>query len=591
MSGRRLAAGGVLLGSALWTGLSPGGAGAARLLEADWIEARSPHFRVLGSADAPVEETATLLERHHAIARAALPEWSAPADRLRVLVLSARDLRGSSTHNSGLYRRGAGHDDILVRAPGPTSLPTIVGHEYGHALLRRQHPGASRCVSEGWADFWSTAALEGATAILGRPPRHWRLARRDDGASLLALIDPAEPPAGAAGKRFYARCWAAMHFLALAEAIPRAGGLGSTRLFRLLDLVDSEPEEPRAALAVTRNPGGGSGEDTSGTNATEPVRRELEALQPRFEAYLEEPRLPSLSVPLEIAWSDPGARLQRIPAALGVATLAASLLDRGELELARHTLARAQALDPDHGLVLEGLGRLKRLEGDPYRALDLLSRARAADGASDEIVTSLSVAALAAASSPARSPDAFDLDLLPALPELAPTWIELAAIFAQRGDPDRAVEASERAVALRPEEGWTRLLLARALLAAGGGDQAAAAARTAATLTLSGDDPVEHNNVCWYGALSSFAAIVLPVCDRAVELRPAHGLSRDSRAVARALTGDRAGAIADLETSLAAEGDLAPEIRAQRTAWLDQLRRGLDPFDAALLDRLSDLPF
>jgi tetratricopeptide (TPR) repeat protein len=589
MSGRRLAAGGVLLGSALWTGLPPG-AGAARLLEADWVEARSLHFRVFGSPDAPVEETATLLELHHAIARAALPEWSAPADRLRVLVLSARDLRGSSPHDSGLYRRGAGHDDILVRAPGPTSLPTIVGHEYGHALLRRRHPGASRCLSEGWADFWSTAALEGSTAILGRPPRHWRLARRDDGASLLALLDPAEPPAGAAGNRYSARCWAAVHFLAFAEPNPPAG-LGSTRLFRLLDLVRSEPEEPRAAPAVARNHGGGSGEDTTGASAKEPVRRELEALQPRFGAYLEERRFPSLSVPLESAWSDPGVRVQRIPAALGLATLAASLLDRGELELARQALARAQALDPDHGLVLEGLGRLERLDGDPYRALDLLSRARAAGGASDELVTSLSVAALAAARSPERSPDAFDLDLLPALPELAPTWVELAATFAQRGDPDRAVEACERAVALRPEEGWTRLLLARALLAAGDGEQAAAAARIAATLTLAGDDAVEHNNVCWYGALSGYAAIVLPVCDRAVELRPGHGRSHDSRALARALTGDRAGAIADLESSLAAEGDLEPEVRAQRTAWLDQLRRGLDPFDAALLDRLSDLPF
>ena len=67
------------------------------------------------------------------------------------------------------------------------------------------------------------------------------------------------------------------------------------------------------------------------------------------------------------------------------------------------------------------------------------------------------------------------------------------------------------------------------------------------TFTAATDDPDANNAVCWVGSLDGFAEIVLPACDRAVELAPDDGNARDSRGVARAITGDVQGAIVDFE--------------------------------------------
>jgi hypothetical protein len=70
-----------------------------------------------------------------------------------------------------------------------------------------------------------------------------------------------------------------------------------------------------------------------------------------------------------------------------------------------------------------------------------------------------------------------------------------------------------------------------------------AAERLDPTLDVSA---VEWNNLCWYGTLWGFAAKVLrPACEKAVELDSANGEIRDSRGVARAVTGDFTGAIED----------------------------------------------
>lgn len=55
------------------------------------------------------------------------------------------------------------------------------------------------------------------------------------------------------------------------------------------------------------------------------------------------------------------------------------------------------------------------------------------------------------------------------------------------------------------------------------------------------------NHLCWLGSVNEFAATVMRACEQAVELAPnaRKGLWKDLRGLARALTGDTAGAIAD----------------------------------------------
>jgi WD40 repeat protein len=92
------------------------------------------------------------------------------------------------------------------------------------------------------------------------------------------------------------------------------------------------------------------------------------------------------------------------------------------------------------------------------------------------------------------------------------------------------------------------------------------------------------NSICWFGALEGFAPQVLPICEEAVSLSPDDTAIIDSRGLARALTGNIQGAIADFER-FAAETteDL---LRTQRQRWIAALAAGEDPFTPEELETL-----
>ncbi len=86
---------------------------------------------------------------------------------------------------------------------------------------------------------------------------------------------------------------------------------------------------------------------------------------------------------------------------------------------------------------------------------------------------------------------------------------------------------------------------------------------------------------------------MLDACDTAVKLAPEDGNIRDSRGLARALTGDVSGAIADFEFAIAQwKATVASaKLIATRTQWVEVLRAGTDPkavFDAATLEGLRE---
>jgi len=114
------------------------------------------------------------------------------------------------------------------------------------------------------------------------------------------------------------------------------------------------------------------------------------------------------------------------------------------------------------------------------------------------------------------------------------------------------------------------------------------------------DDDFLNNNVCFAGGTDQFASLVLSACNRAVSLNPYNGQYYDSRAVARALTGDRQGAIADFKfymqwatnQYLNAQG-VSANVQAQykhyvdeRNGWIQKLQAGQNPFDIRALQAL-----
>ncbi|MBN3897857.1 MAG: ribosome assembly protein 4, partial [Nostoc sp. NOS(2021)] len=93
------------------------------------------------------------------------------------------------------------------------------------------------------------------------------------------------------------------------------------------------------------------------------------------------------------------------------------------------------------------------------------------------------------------------------------------------------------------------------------------------------------NTLCRNGSLQKQAADVLPACEQAVALVP-DGKNRDSRGLARALTGDTQGAIEDFEAYIAQTED--KDSKAQRQRWVKDLRAGKNPFTDAEIKKLRN---
>ena len=84
------------------------------------------------------------------------------------------------------------------------------------------------------------------------------------------------------------------------------------------------------------------------------------------------------------------------------------------------------------------------------------------------------------------------------------------------------------------------------------------------------------NFLCWFGSLQGYPAEVMDACEKEVALEPDNGGYRDSRGLARALTGDTQGAIEDFQAFVDWTDD--DKQRLQRQSWIDAIRAGKNPF-------------
>lgn len=102
-------------------------------------------------------------------------------------------------------------------------------------------------------------------------------------------------------------------------------------------------------------------------------------------------------------------------------------------------------------------------------------------------------------------------------------------------------------------------------------------------------------NLCWVGVLADKASTVLDACEKAVKLAPDNGGYRDSRGVAKAMTGNLEGVIQDFETYVewapTAKRKRPQERIDRRKLWVQQLKKGGNPFSeknrTTLLDELK----
>jgi tetratricopeptide (TPR) repeat protein len=95
----------------------------------------------------------------------------------------------------------------------------------------------------------------------------------------------------------------------------------------------------------------------------------------------------------------------------------------------------------------------------------------------------------------------------------------------------------------------------------------------------------DWNTLCWDGSTYNHAEAVMFACEKAIALAPEDGYFNDGRGLARALTGDIQGAVADFKVFIELTSS-NKEQKAQRQEWIKALEQGNNPFTPEVLESL-----
>ncbi len=95
---------------------------------------------------------------------------------------------------------------------------------------------------------------------------------------------------------------------------------------------------------------------------------------------------------------------------------------------------------------------------------------------------------------------------------------------------------------------------------------------------------LDWNALCWNVSLHGYATNALEYCEKAVALAPENWDIRDSRALARALTGNIQGAIEDFQFAIKKSKN--GKYKSEARGWLDSLQKGENPFTEEVLEEM-----
>ncbi len=554
-------------------------------LPGKWLEIRSPNFTILSNAS-PRQALKTArhfeqIRQLFAQSQSTLTAESEPP----LLVFAVSDERTmkrlapwmwesrSSSRPAGFFWRSPTLTQVVIRADlvGGENF-RIVYHEYFHYLVHHLGWSLPVWVDEGLAEFWGNSRMTSKAAEIGRPNKNYLELLHGNNLLPLPLlmgVDHGSPYYRDAAKKswFYAQSWALTHYLMLGDR----SGEGKQQLYEYLRLL---------------------AEDT----VTEPAARQafgdLEKLQRGLQRYVRKLLFHYAKMPVPEPISDDELQTRRISKAHASAFAARFLMDDRRTNDAEDLIALAMDEAPELAQTHEAAALLNLFRGDYTEATSAFEQALHRDVmrplphyglAVIRLHSDRSADSLLEAEQRLEQALALDPDFLPAL-------VRLAEIYCLSGAVDRAMEHIQRARALEPSSTFYRLKEAQ--IAAVDDIEAAetAVAEIAAELaaTESGGD---NNSVCWQGSLAGFARVVLPACDRAVEIGPENSSWLDSRGVARALTGNLDGALADLRKALELASDRWSEGQlAKRAAWVASLEDGINPFADEGFQQLQEDP-
>ncbi len=553
-----------------------------------WVEVRSPAFVVISNAsERRARRVAGEFEAFRQAVSAIFPGLEHDPSPIPIFALSTTDAMENFANRrmrgvGGFFRHGELGGEIVLGLNVETQHSFgILYHEYFHSVTRHSLPGFPLWLNEGLAEVLATSIIGDKQIQVGIVNNRYR---RYLGESKLMNLDELVDPDLAAkaytdrGTRpqFYAQAWALTHYFMMGD-----GGAHWPKLIQYLELLARGVDEESAWKQQF-----GSRRDVT----------------KKLWRYLNRTKFSSRIIETTVAVDGSAFPVRHLTDAEALAyrgdfltrdldrALAGRLLSEAT-DAASTSQAGAVPSSPSGpALAYEGLGFLalratlydqarehleRALELDPHRPrahyhLATLERLQKTDGWQDRVERHL-------------------LDAVHAADWFAAAHFQLALHYAAvDATPARAVVVAKRSLKHNRGNALNHLLVAHLLRESGGdASQAVESVRFAVHLANTSSSSALANNVCWWGTLYELAEGVYESCDMAVRRAPDRAAYRDSRAVARAVTGNLEGAAEDLETFLA-DPDIDESTRAQRQAWLHELEQGRNPIDLETLIELRE---
>jgi tetratricopeptide (TPR) repeat protein len=144
-----------------------------------WIEARSPHFRVLTSqSDDSVRESLQELEvSYAALEQVAFPSSDNPRGKTEIILLPEADFRllvakrPNGENLAGFFTSAEQHNDghprLVVKEGAGSHTLRLLQHELTHRFVAFHFPNAPVWLNEGLAQFWESMEVRHGTLAFG----------------------------------------------------------------------------------------------------------------------------------------------------------------------------------------------------------------------------------------------------------------------------------------------------------------------------------------------------------------------------------------------------------------------------------------
>ena len=315
-----------------------------------WVEARTPSFIVRSDA-APdrAAEIAQALEVFRAAFARLAPDLELKSP-VPTRILAFRDEASFAPFKSGVESRSSRILGQFLSHPDGNYVTLnadrallggfgVVLHEYVHELVSHNFPRVPRWFNEGVAEYYSTFAVEGDVAIIGRPvQRHLEWLRRHgriDVAEILEVGPARGSHSDVEAGHFYAVSWGLVHYLL------SSGQMSATRL---ADFIYAAGDEAPSSLF----------EDVFDVR--------LEDLESELRRYLLGERLPAGSVALEDLGIASGASVIEASAAAVLCDLGGLLLRLGDEDAAASLYDLALVYEPESADAYAGLAHIRDVE-------------------------------------------------------------------------------------------------------------------------------------------------------------------------------------------------------------------------------------